>query len=47
MTGRVGGRRRHHWGVVIAGVLVMVFGVAGASLPAAGQDNAPPVATTR
>jgi hypothetical protein len=48
MTGRVG-RGRHHWGVVIAGVLVMAFGVAGASLPASGQGQAPApaVSTTR
>lgn len=40
-------RGRHHWGVVIAGVLVMAFGVAGASLSASGQDTPPGVTTTK
>lgn len=46
MTGRAGRRGRHHWGVVLAGVLVMAFGVAGASLSASGQDKAPAPAAT-
>lgn len=40
-------RSRHHWGVVVAGVLVMAFGVAGASLPASSQDKPPAVTSPR
>ncbi len=42
-----GRKARHSWGVVVAGVLVMLFGVAGGSLPASGQGNTPPAVQTK